>query len=166
MKTVSVRTLEKTDTDALLAFETRNREWFESQIDPRDPSFYSPQGVADHIEGYLSGFAKGTWHPFVIEDSSGGIVGRANLKNIHSPKGCAEVGYRIDQRLCGQGLATLALKHLIQEARIHWHLTQLLAHVYKHNTGSRKVLERCGFLVETDDWEADTQDECRFTLLL
>jgi len=148
MKTFSVRKLENTDIEALLTFEIRNREWFESQIDARDPSFYSLQGVADHIECYLSGFASGTWHPFVIEDASEGIVGRANLKDINSPKGCAEVGYRIDQRFCGQGLATMALKHLIQEARTHWHLTQLVAHVYKNNMGSRKVLERCGFLVE------------------
>ncbi|MDB5984058.1 MAG: Acetyltransferase, including N-acetylase of ribosomal protein [Pseudomonas sp.] len=164
MKTFRVRTLENTDIEALLTFETRNREWFESHIDARDPSFYSLQGVADHIECYLSDFAIGIWHPFVIEDSSEGIVGRANLKNINSPKGCAEVGYRIDQRFCGQGLATLALKHLIQEAQIHWKLTQLLAHVYKNNIGSRKVLNRCGFLVEHQSWIDETKDECRFIL--
>ncbi|MCU1750357.1 GNAT family N-acetyltransferase [Pseudomonas sp. 6D_7.1_Bac1] len=164
MKTFRVRMLENTDTEALLAFETHNREWFESHIDARDPSFYSLQGVAAHIESYLSGFAIGTWHPFVIEDASEGIVGRANLKNINSPTGSAEVGYRIDQRFCGQGLATLALKHLIQEAQMHWNLTQLLAHVYKDNIGSRKVLNRCGFLVEHKSWIDKTKDECQFIL--
>ncbi|MNO10102.1 hypothetical protein D3C81_2337380 [compost metagenome] len=54
------------DAQALLAFEIRNREWFESHIDAREPSFYSSQGVADHIESYLSDFAVGAWHPFVI----------------------------------------------------------------------------------------------------
>ncbi len=80
MQTFSVRTLEETDIEALLRFETHNREWFESQIDARAPSFYSRQGVTDHIERYLSDFALGTWHPFVIEEASEGIVGRANLK--------------------------------------------------------------------------------------
>ncbi|WP_248795454.1 GNAT family N-acetyltransferase [Pseudomonas sp. MWU13-2105] len=164
MKTISIRKLENTDIEALLAFEIRNREWFESQIDARDPSFYSSQGVAAHIECYLADFARGTWHPFVIEDSIAGIVGRANLKSIHSPKGAAEVGYRIDQRFCGQGLATLALQHLIREARMHWQLTQLFAHVYKDNVGSRKVLERCGFLLEHESWIDETKDECRFIL--
>ncbi|MFJ2362689.1 GNAT family N-acetyltransferase [Pseudomonas sp. NPDC087697] len=164
MNTFRVRKLENTDIEALLTFEIHNREWFESHIDARDPAFYSLQGVADHIESYLSDFAIGAWHPFVIEDSSEGIVGRANLKSINSPKGSAEVGYRIDQRFCGQGLATLALKHLIQEAQMHWNLTQLLANVYKNNIGSRKVLNRCGFLVEHKSWMDKTKDECRFIL--
>jgi ribosomal-protein-alanine N-acetyltransferase len=80
MKEFRVRELKSTDAEALLAFEVHNREWFESHIDVRDPSFYSLQGVAGHIERYLSDFAIGAWHPFVIEDSNEGIVGRANLK--------------------------------------------------------------------------------------
>lgn len=166
MQTFNVRTLEETDIEALLTFETHNREWFESQIDARDPAFYSPQGVADHIQCYLSDFAIGAWHPFVIEDSSKAIVGRANLKNINSPKGCAEAGYRVDQRFCGQGLATLALRQLIQEAQTHWNLTQLLAIVYRSNIGSQKVLSRCGFRLEHEFWIDKTKDECRFILSL
>jgi [ribosomal protein S5]-alanine N-acetyltransferase len=164
MQTFTVRELESSDCEALLAFETENREWFESQIDARPASFYSLQGVAKHIEGYLSGLANGTWHPFVIEDSSGEIVGRANLKDIDLSQGSAEVGYRIDQRYCGLGLGTLALRHLIQEAQVRWGLTQLVAYAYEGNVGSRKVLGRCGFLVEDLSLDDETGDECRFVL--
>ncbi|WP_297846257.1 GNAT family N-acetyltransferase [Pseudomonas sp.] len=164
MKAFRVRELKSTDAEALLAFEIHNREWFESHIDARDPSFYSLQGVTDHIECFLSDFAIGAWHPFVIEDSSGKIVGRANLKSINSPKGSAEVGYRIDQRACGQGLATLALRHLIQEAQMRWGLTQLVAYVYTENVGSRKVVGRCGFLFEQPSCDEKTGGECRFVL--
>nr|WP_269216533.1 MULTISPECIES: GNAT family protein [Pseudomonas] len=156
--------MKMTDAQALLAFEVDNRVWFESHIDPRDPSFYSMQGVAEHIEGYLSDFALGAWHLLVIEDSSGRIVGRANLKNIHSPRDCAEVGYRIGQQACGQGLATLALRHLIQEAGRRWKLTQLVAYVYTENVGSRKVLERCGFRPEKLAAGDKAEGECRFVL--
>jgi ribosomal-protein-alanine N-acetyltransferase len=161
-----VRELKSTDTEALLAFEIHNREWFESHIDARDPAFYSLQGVADHIECYLADFAIGAWHPFVIEDSSERIVGRANLKNISSPKRFAEVGYRIDQDVCGQGLATLALRHLIREAQIRWELTQLVAYAYKENVGSRKVLDRCGFLLEQPSCNDETGGESRFVLTI
>lgn len=164
VKPFRIRELEMTDAEALLAFEIHNREWFESQIDPRDPAFYSWAGVTDHIESYLAGFAEGAWHPFVIEDSSGRIVGRANLKGIHSPHGCAEVGYRIDQRACGQGLATQALQHLIQVARMRWELTQLVAYVYESNVGSRKVLERCGFVPGALPWGEKIEDGWRFAL--
>lgn len=164
MKSFSIRELESTDTEALLAFERHNRAWFESHIDARDPAFYSLPGVAEHIAGYLSDFAIGAWHPFVIEDCSGNIVGRANLKDIGSPPGSAQVGYRIDQGMCGQGLATLALRHLIQAARTRWRLTQLVACVYETNVGSRKVLERCGFLPEQPSCADETGGERRFVL--
>ena len=164
MQPFRIRELEITDVQALLAFENHNREWFESQIDPRDPAFYSLMGVTDHIERYLADFAAGAWHPFVIEDASGRIVGRANLKGIHSPHGCAEVGYRIDQRVCGQGLATQALKHLIEAARVRWELTQLVAYVYESNVGSRKVLERCGFVPEALSGSEEIEDGGRFVL--
>ncbi|POF43366.1 GNAT family N-acetyltransferase [Pseudomonas laurylsulfativorans] len=166
MESFSVRELKMSDAQALLAFEIRNREWFESHIDAREPSFYSSQGVADHIESYLSGFAVGAWHPFVIEDSSQRIVGRANLKSIDPSTGSAQVGYRIDQRACGQGLATLALRHLIQQARARWGLTQLVAFVYKENLGSRKVLGRCGFQLEQPSCNENTGNEDRFVLLI
>ncbi|MCI8210032.1 acetyltransferase [Pseudomonas sp. S25] len=163
MKPFKIRHLNRSDTDSLLAFELRNREWFESHIDARDPTFYSSLGVAEHIQGYLADFALGVWHPFVIEDVSGEIIGRANLKDINLPERCAEVGYRIDHAACGKGLATLALKHLIEEARSRG-LTQLVAYVFKENLGSMKVLERCGFQLEPplDDEAA----ESRFVLFL
>ncbi|MGE8174965.1 GNAT family N-acetyltransferase [Pseudomonas fluorescens] len=148
MKPIRIRTLQSADTEALLTFELDNREWFERHIDARDSAFYSIQGVTDHIAAYLSGFAAGTWHPFVIEDPDGKIVGRANLKGIDIAERSAEVGYRIAQSACGQGLATLAVKHLIQQAQLHWNLKQLVANVYAGNIGSAKVLKRCGFSIE------------------
>lgn len=162
----TLRELKRTDTEALLAFEMHNREWFESQIDPRDPAFYSVQGVTEHIENYLSDFARSAWHSFVIEDANGRIVGRANLKSIHLETRSAEVGYRVDHEYCGQGIATLALKHLIQAAQNRWALTQLVAYVFKKNAGSRKVLERCGFLFETPSGDNEIAGEDRFILSL
>nr|WP_260676520.1 GNAT family N-acetyltransferase [Pseudomonas kilonensis] len=115
-------------------------------------------------EGACSRWAAQQPPPFVIEDSSGRIVGRANLKGIHSPHGCAEVGYRIDQRVCGQGLATQALKHLIEAARMRWELTQLVAYVYERNVGSRKVLERCGFVPDALLGREEIESGGRFVL--
>ncbi|CAI8955744.1 Acetyltransferase [Pseudomonas sp. IT-P100] len=164
MKPVRIRTLESTDAEALLTFELDNREWFERHIDARDATFYSTRGVTEHITAYLSDYAAGTWHPFVIEDASGKIVGRANLKDINTSERSAEVGYRIAQNACGQGLATQAVKHLIQEARLRWNLKQLVANVYAANIGSAKVLARCGFLIEHPSGQEGTAQEYRFGL--
>lgn len=147
-----------------MAFEMDNREWFERFIDARDAAFYTMQGVTDHIAAYLSGFTAGTWHPFVLEEAGGTIVGRANLKGIDMSERSAEVGYRIAQSACGRGLATLAVRHLIQEAQLHWNLKQLVANVYAGNIGSAKVLERCGFLIEPLSRQETTAHEYRFDL--
>jgi ribosomal-protein-alanine N-acetyltransferase len=164
MKRVKIRTLQSTDAEALLTFELDNREWFERYIDARGSAFYSVQGVTDHIAAYLSDFAAGTWHPFVIEDPGGKIVGRANLKGIDMSERSAEVGYRIAQSACGRGLATLAVRHLIQEAQLHWNLKQLVANVYAGNIGSAKVLKRCGFLIEHISRQEGTEHDYRFCL--
>jgi ribosomal-protein-alanine N-acetyltransferase len=166
MNPVRIRTLQSTDVEALLRFELDNREWFERYIDARDSAFYSVQGVTDHIAAYLSDYAAGSWHPFVIEEPDGKIVGRANLKGIDVSERSAEVGYRIAQSACGQGLATLAVRHLIQQAQLHWNLKQLVANVYAGNIGSAKVLKRCGFLIEQNSWQEGTEHDYRFGLAI
>lgn len=164
MNAIKIRTLETTDVAALLAFEVENREWFERHIDARDAAFYSVQGVTEHIAAYLCDHAAGTWHPFVIEGASREIIGRANLKDIDTCGRVAEVGYRIAERACGQGLATLAVKHLIEQAQLRWNLEQLVANVYADNIGSAKVLERCGFSIEPDTRQDGINQEIRFGL--
>lgn len=166
MKPFEIRELRTSDSHALLAFEIDNREWFEAYIEARDPSFYSLAGVTEHIDSYLSDFASGAWHPFVIEGTTGKIVGRANLKGIDSSGRTAQVGYRIGQRACGQGLATMALRHLIEVAHKHWGLTQLVGYAYPENTGSITVLGRCGFLPEDPPSHESIEDERRFVLAM
>lgn len=164
MGQINIRTLRNTDAEPLLQFELDNRQWFEHYIDARDSAFYSLQGVTEHITSYLSGFAEGTWHPLVIEDSDGNIVGRANLKSIDISERSAEVGYRIAQNACGQGLATLAIRRLIEEAQLRWSLTRLFANVYAANIGSTKVLQRCGFLIDQISGPQEVKDDLRFVL--
>lgn len=165
MKAITIRTLQADDVEALLAFEVQNREWFERHIDARGSDFYSLHGIRAHIAAYLAGFVAGTWHPFVIEDPQGKIIGRANLKDIDRAGFRAEVGYRIAEDACGEGLATRALEHLIGVARSQWKLRQLLASVYASNLGSARVLERCGFLIETLDREGGNLHDYRFDLV-
>ncbi|WUR11619.1 GNAT family N-acetyltransferase [[Empedobacter] haloabium] len=160
---VLARTLRATDVAALLAFELANRAWFERHIEPRAPAFYTPAGVAAHVDEYLTGLANGTWHPFVLVDGDGAIVGRANLKDIDQAARSAEVGYRVAQHACGRGLATLALRHLVRAAATRWRLERLDAFVYPANVGSHRVLARCGFVALPLDAGAT---ERRFTLAL
>ncbi|NHZ98795.1 GNAT family N-acetyltransferase [Massilia sp. CCM 8734] len=146
----TLRTLAQGDADALLAFELANRAWFERHVQAREPAFYSPEGVARHIAQYLDGHATGAWHPCVLLDGEGRIVGRANLKGIDRAEGSAEVGYRIAHDQTGKGLATFALQSLVKLARASWQLKELRAEVTQANQGSAAVLRKCGFVHARD----------------
>lgn len=145
MSTIIIRSLDIDDTMQLLRFELENRTWFESHVAPRSPDFYSVQGVKAHIEQLLSRYEAGTFHPSVILNQDGEILGRANLKDIDQHSGVAEIGYRIAQQNAGHGLATSAVRYMIEIASQRWQLKMLNAVAAENNNASMRVLEKCGF---------------------
>ncbi|HJR81548.1 MAG TPA: GNAT family N-acetyltransferase [Anaerolineales bacterium] len=58
-----------------------------------------------------------------------------------------EVGYWLGKEYWGKGIATKALEEFLKEI----HIRPLYAHVAKHNIGSRRVLEKCGFTITAED---------------
>ena len=52
-----------------------------------------------------------------------------------------EVGYWIGREFWGRGIATQALRLLLEEISAR----PLIAHAARHNLASRRVLEKCGF---------------------
>jgi [ribosomal protein S5]-alanine N-acetyltransferase len=139
------RTLTHEDGARLLAFETENRDWFERFIPPRPEAFYSEGGIAAHIETCLDDFHLGLFHPCIIVDMHGKIVGRANLRDMELAAHRARIGYRIAQCHAGRGLASAAVTQLKAQARATWGLTRLTAIVTPINPASMRVLEKTGF---------------------
>ncbi|QGZ43133.1 ribosomal-protein-alanine N-acetyltransferase [Pseudoduganella flava] len=129
----------------LLAFEEANRAYFESMIDGRAPSFYSLEGVAQHVAGLREEAERGTAASFVIADAAGALLGRANLKRIDTAAGSAEIGYRIGADHAGKGIATRAVAFLLDEARDRG-LATVEALVLASNAASARVLDKCGFV--------------------
>jgi RimJ/RimL family protein N-acetyltransferase len=60
-----------------------------------------------------------------------------------------EIGYWIGREYWGKGIATKALAAFLEHVRER----PLYAHVVKHNIGSRRVLEKCGFKMHREDIE-------------
>ena len=58
-----------------------------------------------------------------------------------------EVGYWLGREYWGKGIATQALMEFLKEIPTR----PLYAHVAKHNIGSKRVLEKCGFTVAGED---------------
>ncbi len=61
--------------------------------------------------------------------------------------GRRQVGYWLGKDFWGQGIATRALAAFTGDVSVR----PLFAHVAKHNVASRRVLEKCGFTVESED---------------
>ena len=62
-------------------------------------------------------------------------------------EGEREVGYWLGKEYWGKGIATQALTEYISIVKTR----PLMAHVVRHNVGSRRVLEKCGFKVIGED---------------
>ena len=58
-----------------------------------------------------------------------------------------EVGYWLGKEFWGKGIATKALAEFLKIIETR----PLYAHVAKHNIGSRRILEKCGFTVIGED---------------
>ena len=58
-----------------------------------------------------------------------------------------EVGYWLGKEYWGKGIATRALEEFLKTIETR----PLYAHVAKHNIGSRRVLEKCGFTIAGED---------------
>jgi RimJ/RimL family protein N-acetyltransferase len=78
----------------------------------------------------------------------GQMVGAVSLKNISHSMGYAEIGYGVAESHQGKGIATAAVRLLVEKIFHETDLRRLLAYVHEENIASRRVLEKLGFQEE------------------
>jgi RimJ/RimL family protein N-acetyltransferase len=81
-----------------------------------------------------------------VEKGTGRMAGRFSLKpaNSYGLTGGTELGYRLYPAFWGRGLATEGARALIESAFGRLHLDRVVATTMADNTGSWRVLEKCG----------------------
>ena len=126
---------------ALLVFERENRAFFAATVADRGDAYFAEfdarhQALLDEQEG-------GTVHFHVLVAEDGAILGRINLVDVAD--GAAELGYRIAEKAGGKGLATAAVRAVVQLAASEYRLTRLWAGASDRNPASQAVLTRAGF---------------------
>jgi len=126
---------------AVLAFEKSNREYFAKSISDRGDSFFE-QYSARHRE-LIAEQRAGTSAFYVLVDELGSVVGRFNLYDISDATAVA--GYRVAERVSGQGVATFGLRALCWIAREDLGLLTLTAATSNENAASQRVLLKAGF---------------------
>lgn len=60
----------------------------------------------------------------------------------------AELGYWLAEAYWGQGIMTAAVEQICREAFAQFDIVRIFAEPFAHNTGSRRVLEKNGFVRE------------------
>jgi RimJ/RimL family protein N-acetyltransferase len=123
--------------------------------DPRVMRFIAPQPCSRaEVEStilpqYLLEYrelADGLGSFAAIEKKTGQMAGRFSLKpaNSYGLTSGTELGYRLDPAFWGRGLATEGARALIRSAFECLDLDRVVATTMADNTGSWRVLEKCG----------------------
>lgn len=132
------------DGPALAEAYTRNREHLAPWEPARADAFFTIETHERDVEASLTRLEAGLAMPFVLVDGEE-IVGRVNLSDlVRGAFQNAHLGYWIDFRYTGRGLATAAVGlavHAAREAGLH----RVQAGTLVHNAASQAVLARNGF---------------------
>ena len=127
--------------EAVLRFETSNREYFAKSISDRGDSYFLE--YSHHHQELLAEHEARTSAFYVLVDERSEVVGRFNLYDIVG--GTARVGYRVGEQSSGRGIATSGLRSLCQIARDEFGLFTLTAVATNENVASQRVLLKAGF---------------------
>ncbi len=134
--------LNENHVERLLAFERENKVFFDHVITARTATFFSVDGVANHINDLLTLQQQTSAYSFVLM-ANDAIIGRANIKNVlHNTS--AEIGYRVAQQFTGRGIGSLCVQHLISVSAT-LNLTKLHAYVMANNPASERILVKNSF---------------------
>lgn len=127
---------------AVLAFELENRGYFTASISDRGDEFFDQ--YADRHGAALAEQEAGECAYYLLVADVGTVLGRFNLYDLAD--GAARLGYRVAERVAGQGVATRCVHELCSIAAVEYGLRTLRAATSHDNVASQKVLVRAGFV--------------------
>lgn len=113
-------------------------------------AFPYPYTRAD-AEGYVmscvkNGDASSLCRAIVVDGKAVGSVGVFLREDVYRKS--AELGYWLGEQYWGQGIMSAAVTKLCGEAFERFDIVRIFAEPYAHNIGSRRVLEKSGFVLE------------------
>jgi len=151
---IKIKPLSITDEFALFEFERNNRDFFEKWVPERGDDFYQIENFQIRHQELLKEQENGESFFYLIKDEVGSILGRVNLFDINLTEKVVEVGFRIGIECAGKGVASQALKLLLEK---HSDFT-FKAKTTTNNVGSQKVLRKAGFKVVAVDEKSFEMD--------
>jgi ribosomal-protein-alanine N-acetyltransferase len=129
------------DAGELAALYAANREFLAPYEPVRPPEFFTAEGQRDRLARQLADAT----HPFAILDGEE-IAGTINLFHIlRESLQSGTIGYWVDRRRNGRGLATGAVTEILAYAFDELSLHRVEAATLVDNVSSQRVLEKNGF---------------------
>jgi [ribosomal protein S5]-alanine N-acetyltransferase len=104
--------------------------------------------VKSWISRYESGWTDGSRAGFAIVDQEGNRLGFAAFVQLDRDASEGEIGYAIDPRARGRGVATRSLELLTRWGFDGLELTRIELFIDVENEGSARVAERAGYSFE------------------
>jgi ribosomal-protein-alanine N-acetyltransferase len=136
-----IRPVRPEDGEELAALYLANRDFLAPFEPVRPPEFFTADGQRERLARQLDGET----HPFAILDD-GAIAGTINLFHIvRESLQSGTIGYWIDHRRNGRGLATGAVGEILSYAFGRLELHRVEAATLVDNVSSQRVLEKNRF---------------------
>jgi len=134
------------DAEALFDFELKNKEFFEKMVPTRGEDYYKYDVFLSRLELLLDEQEQGISYFYLIKDELDTILGRMNVVDIEESSSIGYLGYRVGQEHTGKGIASKALKLLVEELSDEGNIKEINAKTTTNNIASQRVLERNKFV--------------------
>lgn len=142
-ESVTIRPFKKTDEAKLAGYLNNKKIW--DQLRDYLPHPYSTKDARDHIERSMN---DDPTQNFAI-DYNNELVGSISLvlqEDVY--RHSTETGFWIAEPFWGKGIATAAIKHIIDYGFNELGIVRIYASVMENNVGSMKALVKAGFQPE------------------
>jgi [ribosomal protein S5]-alanine N-acetyltransferase len=142
---VIVRPARSDDAEPLATLYRANRHHLAPFEPHRDEDFFTLRGQEERLAALLGQQDEGVAHPYVIE-VQGELVGRVTVTNVSRGPFCSgSLGYWVAAASSGRGVATCAVRQVIDDCFGRHGLHRLEAATLVDNLPSRSVLRKTGF---------------------
>jgi len=145
-KLITLRTIEISDcNEAYVSWlnDSMVNQYLETRF-----SVQTLQSIIEFVYGMIKSDSSYLF-AMITNDGNSKHIGNIKLGPIHPHYLCADVSYFIgDKNYWGKGIATEAIKLVVDFAFDKLKLHRVQAGVFEHNIGSVKALEKSGFICE------------------
>jgi ribosomal-protein-alanine N-acetyltransferase len=134
--------------EQLLKFELENRPFFEEMVPGRGDHYYKKEKFLTFLTELVVEHEKGEGQYYLILSGDNTIIGRINLFNVkEEPFFSADIGYRIGKKYVRNGLASKSVEMIMTLLKEKYKIMEISAKTTSHNHGSKRILEKSGFLL-------------------